>query len=166
MPKLLPERCTPDSVREFRLAAERRYLDGIALAAADRRTAAIYLWGYAAEMTLKAAYFSAVGFPLNQSITMQHFRFAQTNAARLGVPWQGNLHNLEAWASLLVSTRGQVPGLQYAIHGFGAAVIARVLTLGRLWRETLRYSKNTAYLHEVEQVREAAEWFLAHSLKL
>ena len=33
----------------------------------------------------------------------------------------------------------------------------------QLWRETLRYHKNRAYLYEVRQVREAAEWLLVNS---
>jgi hypothetical protein len=35
--------------------------------------------------------------------------------------------------------------------------------LSTLWRETLRYRKNYAYLYEVTQVREAAEWLLVNS---
>ena len=62
MPKRLPDRCQPDSIREFQASARQRYNDGVAAAATGRSLAAIYLWGYAAEMVLKAAYFSAMGF--------------------------------------------------------------------------------------------------------
>ena len=58
MPRGLRARCQPDSIREFRAAARQRFQDGLTAAAGERRTAAIYLWGYAAEMTLKAAYFA------------------------------------------------------------------------------------------------------------
>ena len=36
----------------------------------------------------------------------------------------------------------------------------------RLWRETLRYRKNHAYLYEVRQIREAVEWLLVNSYML
>jgi hypothetical protein len=61
MPRLLLARCNPDSIREFRLAAQLRFDDAMALAAAGNRTGAIYLWGYTVEMQLKAAYFSTIG---------------------------------------------------------------------------------------------------------
>ncbi|MCI0460386.1 MAG: hypothetical protein L0Z62_25820 [Gemmataceae bacterium] len=33
----------------------------------------------------------------------------------------------------------------------------------QLWRETLRYHKNDAYLYEMRQVREAVEWLLVNA---
>ena len=55
MPRRLLSRVGRDTVREFRAAAAERYLDARLLAREGRRTAAIYLWGYVAEMYLKAA---------------------------------------------------------------------------------------------------------------
>jgi len=42
-------------------SARWRFDEGMALAATGYLTGAIYLWGYCAEMTLKAAYFSLLG---------------------------------------------------------------------------------------------------------
>src|SRR6202008_2021190 len=70
MPRRLIDRCQPDSIREFRASARQRYEDGLALAGAGNRTAAIYLWGYVAEMTLKAAYFSLFGLAEHDAITV------------------------------------------------------------------------------------------------
>ena len=69
MPRRLIDRCQPDSIREFRASAQHRYNDGLALSGLGNRTSAIYLWGYAAEMTLKAAYFSFFGLviPIKKS---------------------------------------------------------------------------------------------------
>ena len=44
------------------------------------------------------------------------------------------------------------------MHGYGVGQ-----RIGQLWRETLRYHKNRAYLYEVRQVREATEWLLVNS---
>ena len=62
-------RVTADhSIREFRNAAWRRYQEARRLAINGDRLAAIYLWGYAAEMLLKAAYFRLVGWSPTQAM--------------------------------------------------------------------------------------------------
>ena len=64
MPQRLLDRCSlDDSIREYRAAARQRFDDALAMALQWRRTGAIYLWGYTAEMILKAAYFSLIGLP-------------------------------------------------------------------------------------------------------
>jgi hypothetical protein len=167
MPKRLLQRCLPDSVGEFRAAARRRFEDGEALAAAGQRTAAIYLWGYAAEMTLKAAFFSFIGYADDQPIPLPDIRAAVASAAGLGVIWPGppgkpkNSHSLQGWAELLIAKRGAM-GSPYP-PAFGRAVAERGRRLELLWREVLRYHKNVAYLHEVRQVRGAADWLLRHA---
>src|SRR3954452_5310622 len=108
MPVLLVDRCGPDTVAEFRSAAVVRYDDGARLAGRGRRTAAIYLWGYAAEMTIKAAFFTAFGFPEDRVITAAHLRTARdVTAAHCGILWPapGWGHNLVAWAELLAQYR-------------------------------------------------------------
>lgn len=171
MPRTLLNRCASDSIREFRAAAQQRFEDGRALALADRRTAAIYLWGYSAEMTLKAAYFAVLGFTDTQTITLADLRAAALTAPALGVVWPGlphhpRLHDLRAWAELLTATRAATPGMAYADPLFGSQVVFRGFRLQRLWSEILRYHKNVAYLYEREQVRDAAAWLLLHSLHL
>jgi hypothetical protein len=164
MPTPLLQRCQPDSIREFRAAAQQRYLDGVAAATAGRRTAAIYLWGYAVEMTLKAAYFLLDGFGLSQQITMADLRAAVARGQGMGIAWPvaSQFHNVRAWAELIVRVRGTTPGLHYPDPTFGVDVVRRVQRLERLWSETLRYHKNVAYQYEVERVRAATEWLLAN----
>jgi hypothetical protein len=161
----LPDRWQPESIREFRAAARQRFDDGLALAAAGRRTGAIYLWGYSAEMTLKAAHFSltlAETDPITWAAeifpAIQHGRIAR------GIAWPvaGQGHNVRAWAELLVTERAATPGAAYPPR-FGREVQACGQRVSQLWRETLRYHKNVAYLHEVARVREAAEWLLVNS---
>jgi hypothetical protein len=168
MPRSLLNRCLPDSIREFRTAARQRFLDGVSAAASGRRTAAIYLWGYTAEMTLKAAYFTVIGFAETQVITSADLMAAINTGRWMGIAWppRGQGHNLRAWAELLVLTRAATPGMAYATPGFGIEVQRRGQRLEHLWSETLRYHKNIAYLYEVRQVQEVAEWLLVHSLAL
>lgn len=165
MPRRLLDRCRPDSIREFRAAARQRFDDALALAAAGRRTGAIYLWGYTAEITLKAAYFSLIGFAETDVITWKaHLLPAIARGRGLGVPWpnQSPGHNVRAWAELLVMVRALSPATAFAPL-FGLDVQKRGQRIEELWRETLRYHQNYAYLYEVRRVREAAEWFLANS---
>jgi hypothetical protein len=167
MPRRLIDRCQPDSIREFRASARQRYDDGLALAGAGNRTAAIYLWGYATEMTLKAAYFSLFGLAETDVITVHgHIRPAinRGRTAPLSIAWpnQGAGHNVLAWAELLVGVRALAPATAYG-PAFAAQVQGCGQRIWQLWRETLRYHKNRAYLYEVRQVREATEWLLANS---
>lgn len=167
MPRRLIDRCQPDSIGEFRASARQRYNDGLTLAAAGNRTAAIYLWGYATEMTLKAAYFTLLGLSENDVITVPgHVQPAinRGRAAPLSIAWppQGAGHNVRAWAELLVGVRALAPATAYQ-PAFAAQVQGYGQRIWQLWRETLRYHKNRAYLYEVRQVREATGWFLVHA---
>lgn len=136
------------------------------LLASERRTAAIYLWGYAAEMTVKASYFSVIGVPEHQTITIADLEAARQSAAIVGTPSFKGLHNIEGWARLLVAKRASLPGLTYPIPGFGNLVITAASRIYSLWREILRYHKNIAYEYEVVQVQTAAQWLLANSSNL
>jgi hypothetical protein len=166
MPRRLPARWQPESIREFRASARQRFDDGLALAASGRRTGAIYLWGYSAEMTLKAAYFALTGLAETDVLTWGGRILPAIDRGRyvFGIAWPkpGQGHNVRAWAELLVLERAAAPGAAYA-PPFAVDVQRHGQRIGRLWSETLRYHKNLAYLYEVRQVREAAEWLLVNS---
>ncbi|HVA47790.1 MAG TPA: hypothetical protein VNH11_15585 [Pirellulales bacterium] len=168
MPKPILGRLRPNSVEEFRAAALVRYVEAERLANAGYGTGAIYLWGYAAEMTLKAAYFSLVGFGLRQSIGIADLRVAvERTAPAVGLQWPaaGKLHKVEYWARLLAADRRSY-GASYADPQFEQSMISRARCVYDRWRETLRYHKNRAYEHEVRQVYAATRWLLDHSLVL
>jgi hypothetical protein len=167
MPRRLIDRCRPESIREFRASARQRYNDGLALAGAGNRTAAIYLWGYAAEMTLKAAYFSLFGLAEGDVITVTGHMHPAINRGRLpplSIAWPtlGAGHNVRSWAELLVGVRALAAATVYG-PAFATQVQACGQRIWQLWRETLRYHKNRAYLYEVRQVREGTAWLLANS---
>jgi hypothetical protein len=164
MPRRLLDRCQLDSIREFREAARQRFDDGLVLAAGGQRTGAIYVWGYTAEMMLKAAYFALIGVPETTAITWNgHLRPAISRGVAMRIAWpnQGAGHNVRAWAELLIATRALSPATAYPV-GFGLRVQGSSQRIGQLWSEILRYRKNHAYLYEVRHVREAAEWLLVN----
>jgi hypothetical protein len=165
MPRRLLERLNQDCIREFRSAARQRFDDAMTMAGQGRRTGAVYLWGYVAEMVLKAAYFSLIGVPETQALSWQtDLRPAIHRGRGLGIAWprHGEGHNVRAWAELLVAVRALSPATAFAMP-FALAVQRRGQRIEQLWRETLRYRKNFAYPFEMRDVREAAEWFLVNS---
>lgn len=164
MPRKLLNRCNPDSIQEFRAAARQRFDDALTMAGQGRRTGAIYLWGYTVEMILKAAYFSVIGVPENRILQWStDIRPAVTRGRGLGILWptQGEGHNVRAWAELLVRVRASSPATSFSAP-FAIEVQQRTLRIEQLWRETLRYRKNFAYLYEMRHVRESAEWFVVN----
>lgn len=164
MPRRLLARWQPESIREFRASARQRYNDALSLTAAGRRTGAIYLWGYSAEMTLKAAYFSLT-LSETQPISWAGHILAAIIHGRMvhGIAWprRGEGHNVRAWAELLIAERAATPGMAFAPQ-FGRDVQTCGQQIGGLWSETLRYHKNVAYMYEMTQVREATEWLLSN----
>lgn len=168
MPTKLLDRWQPECIREFRGAAKERFNDGDALAASARGAGAIYVWGYSAEMILKAAYFSAIGFSQTASIDYgQHvLPGIQKGRAQYLIPWpvKGQGHNVDAWAQLLVAERSN-SGQPYE-QAFGLEIRRQGRRIGELWNEGLRYHKNRAYPYEVAQVRDASGWLLANARDL
>ena len=166
MPKFLLQRCVNDSIQSFRAAAATRYADATEAATADRRTAAIYLWGYTAEMIVKAAYFHATGFMETQPIRMADLdaaRNAGIGIYRVSWPPAGRFHNVRAWCDLLVAYRSLPFKTPYPTVKFGDEVKQRGRQIEPIWNETLRYHDNVAYPQEVERMREAVSWLFHHS---
>ena len=128
--------------------------------------AAIYLWGYVGEMTLKAGWFRLIGFAEHQTIRTSDLQNAVSTAQSHGIAWPGkNLHSLSHWAELLVQHRIQL-GRAYSPPAFGVEVVEHSQRIYQHWRETLRYKINRPYASEVRAVRESAQWLLANSLRL
>ena len=163
MPCRFLDRLRFNSIAEFRLAAAQRAIDAEALMSAGRRTGAVYLWGYYVEMILKAAYFSARNFAYNQAITFADLQYAKNSAPSLGISPFHNYHDLRAWAELLVEYRVQIPHLRYNSSLMGSQIIANAQKAYSLWRESLRYHENRAYVYEAEQMKTTVQWFNIHA---
>ena len=165
VPKRLLERWRPECIREFRATARLRYDDGLSLAGQGRRTGAIYMWGYCAEMSLKAAYFSltlADTTPITGEGHLQPAIQRGRTIMMIAWPHQGAGHNVRAWGRVRwLPNAAATPGRAYA-----PAVARLVQTcgqrIGQLWNESLRYHDNLAYQHEVTRVRLATEWLLVN----
>jgi hypothetical protein len=164
MPKRLLDRWRPESIREFRVAARQRFDDALSLAISGRRTGAIYLWGYSAEMLIKAGYFSAIGMAERNTITWANDigpAIVKGRNLKINWPHSGQGHNVRAWSELLIITRN-LSSNPYP-RAFSNQFLRHAQRVEKLWSESLRYHCNVPYLHELASVREAAEWFLANS---
>jgi hypothetical protein len=117
-------------------------------------------------MLLKAAYFALTGLADTDVITpaLNMLPAIQRGRTVFGIAWphSGQGHNVRAWAELLVAERAATPGAAYPTP-LGLEVQTCGQRIGQLWSEALRYHKNRAYLFEVRQVREAAEWLLTNA---
>jgi hypothetical protein len=138
-----------------------RFTDGSVLVDGGQRTAAIYLWGYAAEMTIKSAYFKCVGYAQGRRIDKASLDNAKYRARTVHrIAWPGNLHDIYSWALLLVAERSYL-GRPYSTI-LASDFITQVSVVYRHWRETLRYHKNRAYPHEAQRVSAAVKWLLSN----
>jgi hypothetical protein len=166
VPRLLPSRFRTECIRELELASSARHTEARHLAEAGRRTAAIYLFGYVVEMTLKVAFLRLAGHGDEQEITPTILRSyagtSPTSTARtLGLPGTTNLHDLASWADLIVAYRAD-RRLLYSTPELRTMVVANTRIVHERWVETIRYHANVAYQHELVRVQQACGWILEH----
>lgn len=165
MPRLLTQRLQPDSIAQFRVSARIRHEDASQLARSNRGLAAIYLWGYTVEMTVKAAWFALLGYGDDQSITMKDLADAKAKAKSYRIDWPGGYHDLNGWTQLLIRHR-EAMNRPYAVRHFDRILLGHARRVYDRWREWLRYKRNVPYPFEVAAVAESAEWFLRNSRDL
>jgi hypothetical protein len=165
MPKLLVQRIKGDSINQFHEAAIIRDKDAERLLIGGNLSGAVYLWGYVAEMTLKAAWFKLIGFPDSQIISRKDLEAARKFATQSNISWPSNFHALDSWANLIIYYRIS-QGKIYSEPSFSNRVLANSARVYARWRETLRYKKNIPYLSEALIVGDSARWLLNNSKSL
>src|SRR4051812_29277882 len=94
-----------DSVKEFECAAAERFIEAELLHKRSRDLAAIYLWGYAVEMRVKAAFFRSAGFAPPQAISRTDRADHAALARTLGLLNPPGPHEISVWAQLAVAAR-------------------------------------------------------------
>jgi hypothetical protein len=163
MPILLADsrRTGIDTVPILERAAGQRSTEADTLRKAGHGLAAIYLYGYSAEMRVKAAYFR---FDLRQQdldpqTVLDHPRRSSAvgQFEMLGLPKRPGAHDILGWAQLLVAKRASL-SMRYE-SALEREVVNQARVISDRWNETLRYRLNTPYGHEVRLVHETAVWF-------
>lgn len=149
----------PHCIQDFRVAALARYHEGRILTIRDRRLTGIYLWGYSAEMLLKAGYFRLKGWSQKQPITLADMKQAKQHAIQvLNCVWPGNLHYLPGWKDLLIEERQRL-GRPFA-RSFSRSLSAQISRLALHWIESLRYHDLRPFRGEVRVCEQATTWLI------
>ncbi len=145
-----------ETLRDFSLAAEERYQEGVELATAGHAAAGIYLLGYAAEMWLKVASFRFDGAVGNDLISP---RLAPAkNWLKIRAPHMKpeNFHSLAFWVSYLFTRRAAAAHrLPTTLSG---ELLHRVRRIYLIWWIEMRYRPDQALSDEVTRVYRDVTW--------
>ena len=160
----LADRLAPDTVSQLERAAALRHDDGLALLHAKHGLAAVYLFGYSAEMCLAAAYFRAAGFAAKRAIDRDELRRHMTRARNLqdadGKPlMNSDPHPLVGWARFLRWQRTASKISAVNLRRVDDAICNAEL-LYKHWRPELRYKVVEVTTPQLAEVSMASTWFL------
>lgn len=166
----LAEHLTPDTISQLERAAELRHDDGLSLLHVKRNLAAVYLFGYSAEMCLAAAYFRAVGFAAKRVIErderLRHMARAKNLKDADGNPlMNSDPHPLVGWARFL---KWQHTGSKISAAEMRRLndAIGHAEMLYKHWRPELRYKLVEVTAPQLAEVSKASTWFLEHRGRL
>jgi hypothetical protein len=163
----LADHLAPDSIKRLQRAAEQRFEDARQLLDEKRLLASLYFFGYSVEMVLSAAYYRSAGFspnmPIDRDTRQRRMAYARSLRTPNGQPlMESDPHPLVGWARFLQWQRSasgeltarEVHLLKEAIHHAERAY--------KHWRPELRYKTMQVTVDQVEDVHEAASWFIQH----
>jgi hypothetical protein len=154
MRSLMP---TFDCIQEYEQARSDRLCDGTSLWSWDRDPGAVYILGYAAEITLKCAYFRFSGFTIAQPIGHAELHTEKARAPLLGVtvPHEG-FHSVKFWGELLVARRRvRARALPPALE---AVLRAAVDAVYDCWWIEMRYKRGDSSRADLLRMQAAVDW--------
>jgi hypothetical protein len=159
----LAERLAPDTIARLERAAQQRFATA-ELLRRERRLAALYFYGYSAEICLSTAYFRHLGFGRNMPIdrdTRQR-RMAQARQVRENGEFlmSSDPHPLVGWARFLQWQRKSSGGLSEADQERLREAIKNAIVIYNYWRPEMRYKILEYSEKQLDEVRRAARWFI------
>ena len=163
MPKTWVEQLGPDTIARFEKAAVQRLEEGEFLSERYGLTA-VYLYGYAAEMILKAAYFRNLGYnrlvEIDRGARNRAHASAQANGFMSRDP-----HDILGWARLLNWYKETLYPSAYEPKLSGK-IVTNALTVYENWRPQMRYRNIFPAPEKVFAVRAAAAWMIDNYHKM
>lgn len=148
---------TFDSIQEFDQARTDRLWDGMSLWSTSREAGAVYALGYAAEITLKCAYFQFSGFTIVQPIGHAELHTAHARARQLGVTTpKESFHSIRFWSDLLIEHRRAAA--RPLLAATENALKVAVDTVYHRWWVEMRYKRSYSSRMDLEQVAAAVDW--------
>ena len=163
MSKKLADQLGEDTVFRFVRSAPMRLAEGDVLSE-KHPLAAIYFYGYAAEMTIKAAYFNNLGFSQLTEIDKDTRNRAMADARSRHL-MESHPHDILGWARYLVWSKANLHTPAYEPK-LGIQIITHATSVYDQWRPQMRYRNTVPSSEIVPVVRAAAAWFVANYLKL
>jgi hypothetical protein len=153
----------PETVGGFLAAAEARFREGIVLLSHGCRAGAVYVFGYCAEMTVKAAgarYFLGYG-PADVFVHPRDLDNIKADARALGVTIR-NGHDAPGFAQWLVKRR-RANGSPYD-PSFEGDFLANVDAAHALWSTEMRYHDFEGAVPErdAQEVFRAVRWLMSN----
>ena len=165
------ERLSPDTVTRLERAAHQRFTSAEVLRTQARRLAALYFYGYSAEMWLSAAYFRSAGFGLHEPIDRdtRHRRMVQARQLRLdsgAFLMNSDPHPLVGWARFLEWQKSASGALAAADAQRLKEAVNKAVEIYNYWRPELRYKVVEITEPQLQVVRSAAIWLKENQAKL
>lgn len=164
-----------ESLADLQVAAEERYWEAVELATCGepKRTAAIYLLGYAAEMILKVALYRAMFGPVVNDVNepppsggASPMREAKKAVTALHGSASGriNFHELDLIYKALSIERLRTAPIDPTIHSLLDGY--HIPLLSSHWEEWLRYRPERALEGDLREVFEAIEFLRSNQSHL
>jgi hypothetical protein len=166
----LAKRLAPDTVARLGRAAEQRFCTA-ELLRTKRRLAALYPYGYSAEMCLTSAYFRSAGFypnaPINRDTRQRRMAQARQLRSAGGEPLMtGDPHPLIGWARFLEWQRSASGKLPQPDAQRLREALNKAVMIYNYWRPELRYKTLEIMEEQLENVRRASKWFIENHERL
>lgn len=164
--KRLTQRMVPETIDSLSRAARQRLRDAEVLRRSNRRLAAIYLFGYSAEIRIKIGCYRVIGLGTDAPVESAR-RQAQSEIQTFDLDFRGAgapSHSLLAWSQLLVHRHHRLGSPLDA--DLEADVLSHAQRLYSLWRESIRYQSTAVRGAELDEARHCALWFDRHALSL
>jgi len=154
----------PDTVSRLERAAERRCAEADWLSEGKHHLAALYFYGYVAEIVLGLTYFRMIGYnakepilrdALNKTLKLTRSRSLMSDKA----------HPVDGWALLLIEERARLYPPAYE-RRMERLLRDRALVISENWSPKLRCRAIEIGEDQVTPVRESAHWLLENSQRL
>jgi hypothetical protein len=148
----------PETVTAFLDAARERFAEGTLLLNSGHHGGAVYLFGYVAELVLKAVAYRHFG--TGDSVTIQKSdRTAVEDLMKQDALVPKGHHDILKWAKYVVLKKGSLTGMPYP-QLYGMEIESRADLIDRWWAPQLRYHILPLAFAEALAVQQAARWFL------
>jgi hypothetical protein len=158
------ERVGPDTISRLQSAAKRRCAEADWLVGGKHYLAALYFYGYVAEIILGSAYFRMIGYNGNDPILPVPLKKA-LDLARSRSTMKDKAHPVDGLALLLIEEKANLYGPAYEKRT-ERSLRESALILRENWGPKLRYRAIELKEDHIELIRKSAHWFLENSQKL